>query len=142
MVSNDDVVVLDGYQAIGPTWPVEEAEALLADPTPWGVGPPPDRGPNQMARFCRLAGWVNAYLREGAMEKARSIFWAAEPEVTYERHTTQLLLDALFFSCRADHFNYGAIKAAEPELRAILQEVVRRVRSEHPPTFVLPPKDS
>jgi hypothetical protein len=35
-MSNDDVVVLDGHST-GPTWPVEEAEALLADPTPWGL---------------------------------------------------------------------------------------------------------
>lgn len=73
------------------------------------------------------------------MEQARSLFWEVAPGATYERYSTQMLLDALFFACRADHFNYGAIKAAEPNLRAILQEVVRRVRSDHPPTFVLPP---
>ncbi len=138
-MSNDDVVTLDGPSAQLP-WPVEEAEALLADKTPWGLGPPPDGSPNQMGRFCRLAGSVNAYLREGAMERAGSIFWESEPSAAYERYTTQVLLDALFYACRAEHFNYGAIKSGEPILRAILQEVVRRVQSDHPPTFVVAPK--
>jgi hypothetical protein len=76
------------------------------------------------------------------MEQASSIFWESEPGAAYERYTTQVLLDTLFFACRAEHFNYRAIKSGEPKLRAILQEVVRRVRSDHPPTFGLPPKAS
>ncbi len=141
MMSNDDVVVLDGPFAQLP-WPVEEAETLLADTTPWGLGED-ERGPNQTGRFCHLAQYVNGYLRGHD-----SLFWVlpildeVDAVGSYAKYSTQDLLDILFVMCRAERFTYGVIKRDEPRLRRLLQEVVRRVRSDHPPTFVLPPKDA
>jgi hypothetical protein len=55
----------------------------------------------------------------------------------YEEYATQELLDVLFVACRTDRFRSGTLKAEEPRLRLLLQEVVRRVHSVSPPTFVV-----
>jgi hypothetical protein len=138
--SSDDVVVLDGPFAQLP-WPVEEAEALLADATPWGLGEY-ERGPTQDGRLCRLAQYVDGYQHGHEEYEWVSSVLDGMDAGSSARYHTQDLLDVLFFMCRAEHFNTGSIKDEEPRLRRVLQEVVRRVRSDHPPRFVLGPKKS
>ncbi|HET8911707.1 MAG TPA: hypothetical protein VFN23_09610, partial [Ktedonobacteraceae bacterium] len=52
-------------------------------------------------------------------------------------YTTQELLDGIFWLSRAEHFSYGVTRAKEAQLRQALQEVVHRVHSATPPTFLL-----
>lgn len=125
-------------------WPVEMAEEILAKPLPWG---PPTyalgiyvddpRLPDQSDMFYELAVSVNGYdrHRDGAA-------WASPIEEnikaggTCVEISTQDLLDIVFFYCRGERFCDGLIRSVEPLLRAIIQEVVQRISSETPPTFV------
>ncbi|GHO66797.1 hypothetical protein KSC_056890 [Ktedonobacter sp. SOSP1-52] len=136
MPNAQDIVFLDGYAANGP-WPLELAEAFLDAPSP-------DRA---VHAFLQLASWVNAYNREepdplnpidrpGAFKVARQI----EQVSSLTRFCTQDLLDALFYFYRRDYWTSGdgsSIVEVLPKLREIVREVVRRVRSDQPPTFVL-----
>ncbi|GHO52506.1 hypothetical protein [Ktedonobacter robiniae] len=137
MPNAQDIVFLDGHAANGP-WPLELAETFLDAPSP-------DRA---VYTFLQLASWVNAYNREkpnplnpfdrtGAFEVARQI----EQASSLTQFCTQGLLDALFYFYRRDYWTNGdgsSIVEALPKLREIVREVVRRVRSDQPPTFILP----
>ncbi|HEX3641618.1 MAG TPA: hypothetical protein VHV10_10030 [Ktedonobacteraceae bacterium] len=127
-------------------WPVELAEEILAKPLPWG---PPIYGlgsgyvddptlPDQSGTFYDLAVSVNGYDRHGD----GGVAWASPIEEniktggSYAEISTQDLLDIVFFYCRGERFCDGLIRSVEPLLRIMIQEVVQRVRSETPPTFI------
>ena len=114
------------------TWAV----SLLQDPAPWGSWWPghPD---NQRPNFNRLALQVNGYHRHPFGQSWRSPVRDDDLSRTCASYSTQDPLDALFHAARADRFNYGLVCRLEPQLRLILQEVVRRVQSEDPPQFEL-----
>ncbi|MGO8946921.1 MAG: hypothetical protein ACLQUY_04500 [Ktedonobacterales bacterium] len=65
----------------------------------------------------------------------RNALWDDDLCRTCASYSTQDPLDALFFAARGDRFNYGLTCRVEPQLRVMLQEVVRRVQSEDPPQF-------
>lgn len=130
-----DSVMLDGPSA-EESWPLRAAEALLTDETPWGLGPN-ERGPNQTVQFCRLAACVNAHKRGRTYTWAYSLLDRVDAGAAYEEYSTQELLDVLFVACRTDRFRSGTLKAEEPRLRLLLREIVRRVRSDSPPTFLV-----
>jgi hypothetical protein len=136
MSDAQDIVILDGYAATE-FWPLELAEAFLSAPTPGRA----------MDIFSQLAYWVNAYNRQepdpanpigqpGAFVVASQI----EQASSLTNFGTQALLDTLFYFGRRDYWTYGdgsSIKEALPKIHDIVQEVVRRVRSDQPPTFIL-----
>ena len=137
-MSGDEVVVLDGPSADQSRWPVEEAEAILADQTPL-VRETAEGGPVQ-PRFFPLAAWVNPYRRTGAFDRAIAILHELGTGASCTLYSTQELLDVLFLGFRADHWQSGLDQGDEHRVRLALQEVVRRVRSAYPPTFILPAK--
>ncbi|GHO89154.1 hypothetical protein [Dictyobacter formicarum] len=136
-------------------WPVERAEALLASPLPWG--PPtyalgigyvddPKLG-DQAQDFMGLAMCVDgAYNRHGNMGQAwkwaNPILRQVETRTSYEGLSTQDLLDVVFLSCRGERFSDGLIRQRESLLRAIIQEVVRRICSDAPPVFIVQKSDT
>jgi hypothetical protein len=131
-----DTVVLDGATAKLP-WPLELAEDLLADASPWG---PAITGPDdsRYADVWRLAAYVNAYHRHPPKSEWDHPLRDDALVAQLHRSTTQQLLDAFFLGVRGEHFNYGFTRRLEPQLRMILGEVVRRVRTADPPDFALP----
>ncbi|GER89035.1 hypothetical protein KDW_31970 [Dictyobacter vulcani] len=133
-------------------WPVELAEALLASPLSWG--PPtyalgigyvddPQRE-DQSDGFIQLAMCVDgAYNRHSeAGQWANPILRQVEVEASYEELSTQDLLDVVFLVCRGERFCDGLIRQHEPQLRAILQEVVRRIHADAPPVFIVQKSDT
>jgi hypothetical protein len=129
-----DRVVLDGLHT-DEDWPVELAESLIADQTPWGLGIG-ESGHSQSMKFYRLARCVNAHNRHhGGYEWAHLALEAIESHSS-EAYSTQDLLDIVCLVCRADHFRNGTVRTEEPRLRLVLQEVVQRVHSDAPPIFV------
>jgi hypothetical protein len=102
---------------------------------------PPDQGQD----FHTLAGHINGgYTRHPHKDADANEAWkwaietlcAIEASGSCVVYTTQELLDIPFLLVRLDRFSGGSILAAEPLLRLILTEVVRRVKSEQPPVFV------
>lgn len=125
----DDLVILDGISLVA-EWPLELAESLLADPTPWWgswPGDPTDQ-PNRGPDYARLANCVYAYCRY-----PRRVHLLRDLEVS--NCPTQQLLDALYLEFCCERFGYGSIRRYESRLRQAVQEVVRRAHSEHPPHF-------
>ncbi|GER86268.1 hypothetical protein KDW_04300 [Dictyobacter vulcani] len=133
-------------------WPVELAEALLASPLSWGpptyalgIGYVDDpQLEDQSDGFIQLAMCVDsAYDRHGeAGQWANPILRQVKAEAPYEELSTQDLLDVVFLSWRGERFCDGLIRQREPLLRAILQEVVRRIRSDAPPVFIVQKSDT
>lgn len=131
-------------------WPVAIAEQLLANPTPWGppayalgIGYIDDpRLPDQSREFMGLAHCVNgAYERHGgdmgtAWNWANPIMERVKAGSSCTAYSTQDLLDIVFLCARGERFSDGLIRSAEPVLREIVREVVRRVHSPHPPVFL------
>jgi hypothetical protein len=130
-----------------PSWPVELAEKLLANPQPWG--PPgyalglgyiddPNQ-PDQSSDFYELARCVRgAYTRHGgdmgeAWNWARPLLNAVEEGKTCAHYTTQDLCDILFLHYRGERFCDHLIRSAEPVLREIVREIVQRVHASQPP---------
>ena len=131
-------------------WPVDLAEKLLASPLPWG--PPtyalgigyidnPEQ-PDQASDFFELARYVDgAYERHGegigeVWDWATPIIKNVKEGGSCEAYTTQDLLDIVFLHVRGERFSDGLIRSAEPMLREIVREVVRRVHSATPPVFL------
>jgi hypothetical protein len=130
-------VQLDGQFATAP-WPVDVAVSLLHDPAAWGYwwpGHPDNQRPNRHADFNQLALQVTAYHRHLPGSAWSNPLRDEDLRQTFASYSTQDLLDAVFLAARGDRFNYGLICRLEPQLRLILQEVVRRVQSEDPPHF-------
>jgi hypothetical protein len=136
-------------------WPVERAEALLANPLPWG--PPTYASGNrlfddpkledQSDGFIQLAMCVDGgYNRHGDIGKAgkwvNPILRQVKVENSYEGLSTQDLLDVIFLSCRGERFCDGLIRQRELLLRAIIQEVVRRIYTDTPPVFIVQKTDT
>ncbi|QBD76122.1 hypothetical protein EPA93_08915 [Ktedonosporobacter rubrisoli] len=132
-------------------WPLELAEKLLDDPLPWG--PPAyafghyvadQQGPEQCSDFLELVSYVDgAYERHGddspeAWKWADIICRDLEKNGTLAQYTTQDLLDILFLHTRYERYCDGHIRSVETLLRKILQAVVQRVHSLHPPVFKMP----
>ncbi len=131
-------------------WPVETAEKLLANPSPWG--PPAyalglgyiddPHQPDQSSEFLTLAYCVNgAYERHGgdmgeAWKWANPLIERFKEGSSCTAYSTQDLLDLVFLYARGEHFSDGLIRSVEPILREMVQEVVRRVRSPQPPVFL------
>jgi hypothetical protein len=135
MAPDPETVVLDGATAKLP-WPLELAENLLADASPWGpavVGPDDSR----YADVWRLAACVNAYHRHLPGSDWEHPLRDDALEAHLDRYTTQQLLDAFFLGVRGEHFNFGFTRRLEPQLRVILGEVVRRMHAPDPPAFAL-----
>lgn len=82
----------------------------------------------------------SAYNRHGDMGEtgkwANPILSQVKARTSYEGLSTQDLLDVVFLTCRVDRFCDGIIRQREPLLRAIIQEVVRRIHSDSPPVFI------
>ena len=130
-------------------WPVELAETLLTNPAPWG--PPvyaPGLGymkddyesPDQFAAFSKLAKCVDGAYNchgEGFGTWMNATVEKLKAGASYEEYSTQDLLDIVFLCCRGERFSDGLIRTAEPLLRTIVQGVVKRVRSDAPPTFIV-----
>ena len=132
-------------------WPIELAEKLIANPLPWG---PPAYAfgkyaddpalPDQHHDFSALVSCVDdAYDRHGhdiskAWEWANPICRDLETNGTFAQYTTQDLLDILFLNARYERFCDGHIRSVETLLRNIVRAVVQRVRSPHPPVFLVP----
>ena len=134
-------VKLDGPLASDP-WPVELACSLLSDPSPWGEkawwpGLPRDDQPTRYDDFNRLALQVNAYARHPARTAWHHPLQDKNFEQIYTSYSTQDLLDTLFLATRRNRYVDGLIHVNEPQLRLILQEIVRRVQSADPPQFVV-----
>jgi hypothetical protein len=95
--------------------------------------------------FICLAGWVNGYNRRGhnSDDPVGQTGWgpllsAIENTSIYEHFCTQDLFDILFYYYRNDYWNGGGTLEPElPRLREIVREIVLRMRSDMPPTFVL-----
>ena len=138
MSQSKDVVILDGIQRVS-RWPLELAESLLKDPTPWGRFWPghPENDPNRQHDYWTLANCVNAYHRHPLGSQWKNPLHDPQLSEHCSTYSTQELLDAIFYIARADHFSYGAIRKHEAHLRQALQEVVRRVHSATPPIFLL-----
>lgn len=124
-------VLLDGNSCVS-NWPLDQAEALLADPTPWWGSWPgdPANEPNRGPEFAQLANCVYGYCR---YPKPVHLL-LHDPQVSLS--PTQKLLDALFFEFCIERFNYGHIRGHEPQMRQALHEVVQRVHSKGPPRFL------
>ncbi|GCE27593.1 hypothetical protein KDA_30770 [Dictyobacter alpinus] len=128
-------------------WPVELAETLLDNPLSWGpptyalgIGYVDDPKPeDQYDGFIQLAMCVDgAYNRHSeAGQWANPILRQVKVKASYEELSTQDLLDVVFLVCRGERFCDGLIRQHEPQLRAIIQEVVRRIHSDVPPVFTV-----
>jgi hypothetical protein len=124
-----DEVILDGQNEIQ-QWPITLAQRLLDDTTSWAGG-------ERFQDFYYLATCVTGYNRHPFGSKwGPNLLNNIKSEGIQEKHTTQELLDLMFHICRADRFNDGLIKTEEPQLRRIVQEVVQRIESSSPPTFI------
>ncbi len=147
-----DTVILDGLKR-AEEWPVTLAESLLSDSSSWGpdirhsfgasllpdevLATPPE--PERYHDFFTLAYPVNGYNRHD-VEWASTQLDAIKEQKAIHDYTTQELLDLVFIVCRGERFSDGLIRSNEQQLRAMIQEVVRRVRSDTPPTFIVPEK--
>ena len=135
-------------------WPVELAEQLLASSLCWGppayalgLGYVDDpKQPDQSSDFFALAWCVDgAYERQGgdmgqAWDWARPIIDSVKAGGSCAEYATQDLLDLVFLHARGERFSDGLIRSAEPILREIVREVVKRVRSSTPPVFLVQPR--
>lgn len=131
-----DKVILDGPITYLP-WPLDLAEELLADASPWG---PAVTGPDD-SRYTdvwRVAACINAYYRHPPGSDWDNPLRDDALVAHLHRYTTQQLLDGFFLGVRANHFNSGLTRRLEPQPRADLREVVRRVRGLDPPMFSVP----
>ncbi len=90
--------------------------------------------------FYKLATSVNGYNRQDA-EWTSTQLDAIKAQKSVNSYTTQELLDIVFIVCRGDRFSDGLIGNSEPQLRAMIQEVVNRVHSDVPPTFIVSEKN-
>ena len=143
----DEVLLSSGVER----WPVELAEALLANAQPWGppvyiwvvgyVNDVANRLPHQHDLFLALARNVNGvYKRHGSMSEA--VNWASpiveqvQTGGSCAAFSTQDLLDIVFLYGRGERFTEGLIRGAEPVLRTLILEVVKRVHSQSPPIFL------
>lgn len=163
MYRTEDIILLDGAEEHVKRWPLELAESLLADDASWGkddsdwleeaLRPKKStkkkaaksvREPDRFHDFYKLATSVNGYNRhaDDYPTWASALIQSVKAEESCEPHTTQELLDAVFIICRNERFVDGLIISNEPQLRFIIQEVVRRVRSNTPPTFITVRQDS
>lgn len=134
----EDLVLLDGHSCAS-TWPTPLAESLLADPTPWWGSWPGDPAdtPNRGPDFARLVNCVYGYARYARWHDLKLFYVGVSDAAThYETCPTQRILDALHFEFCRERFGYGHIRHQEPLLRQALQEVVSRVHSAHPPSFL------
>lgn len=131
----EDLVLLDGLSFVW-EWPLELAESLLAesllaDPTPWG-GPwwgDPKKRPHRGTEFARLVNCVYGYCRY-----QKPVRLLKDPP--FSTCTTQKILDGIYFIFRFERFAENISGENETLKRQALQEVVRRVHSEHPPRFL------
>lgn len=130
-------------------WPIELAEALLANPLPWGpptyalgIGYVDDpKLPDQSDAFLELASCVNgAYERHDdigeAWKWANTILPPEKAGISSTECSTQDMLDIVFLYSRGERFCDGLIRENEPLLRSIVQEVVQRMNSDTPPEFI------
>jgi hypothetical protein len=160
--TTEDIVLLDGAKDHVKRWPLELAESLLADDASWGIDDSdwleallPEKSTKKKTAkrvrerdrfhdFYKLVTSVNGYNRhaDDYPTWTSAFIQSVKAEESCERHTTQELLDAVFIICRNERFVDGLIVSNEPQLRFIIQEVVRRVRSNTPPTFITVRQDS
>jgi len=131
-------------------WPVDLAEKLLASALPWGppayalgIGYIDDpQQTDQSSDFFELAQCVDgAYVCHGgsmgeAWNWANPIINSMKEGGSCAEYTTQDLLDIVFLYSRGERFSDGLIRSAEPILREILREVVRRVHPSPSPMFL------
>ncbi len=131
-------------------WPVELAEQLLASSFPWGppaytlgIGYTDDpQQPDQSNIFLMLAHCVDgAYERHGesmgeAWDWAHPLIERMKASGSYTEYPAQDLLDLVFLHARGERFSDGLIRSAESILREMVREVVQRVHSSTPPTFL------
>jgi hypothetical protein len=111
------------------------AESLLADPTPWGS--PADILINDRYQdVYRLATCVNRYHRYPPGSPWRNPIQDPHLAEHLEHYTTHELLDGVFWGVRSEQFNEGLTAGVESSLRLAVREVVRRIHSDTPPTFV------
>ncbi|SRR5258708_1882217 len=138
MSKSEELVILDGIEKVS-HWPLALAESLLNDPTPWGNFWPghPENGPTRQRDYYRVANCVNGYHRHPLGSHWKNPLIDEQFSERCSTYTTQELLDGIFWLSRAEHFSYGVIRANEAHLRQALQEVVHRVHSATPPTFLL-----
>jgi hypothetical protein len=122
-----DIVQLDGPERRTNYWPLSLALWLLDTPEPW-LNEKNETEKTHAMEFRLLATYVNGYARYEPGQLTRPLE-DAEFEQHCSRYTTQELLDSLFIALHTEY-------SSETRLREILQEVVRRYRSETPPTFI------
>ena len=148
-----DTVILDGLEPIQ-DWPVVLAESLLSDNATWGTYTRDSYAAGFLSKvkrealpererfkdFYKLATSVNGYNRHD-VEWASTQLDAIKAQEAVNSYTTQELLDLVFFVCRGERFSDGLISNSEPQLRAMIQEVVNRVHSDAPPTFIVSEKN-
>lgn len=123
-------VLLDGNSFVS-NWPLDQAEALLADQTPWWGTWPRDASDeaDPKARYIWLANCVHGYCRYPKLTHL-----LREPLIAAS--STQQLLDGIYFLFRRERFQGEACAWAEPLFRQALHEVVQRIHSPHPPQFL------
>lgn len=138
MKEAEDLVILDGISLVS-EWPLELAESLLDDSTPWWgswPGDPTDE-PNRGPDFAQLVNCVYGYCRYAHKGDLKLLYGASSDFSTRcSISPTQQILDALYFTIHRERFGYGHIRKHERLMRQALQEVVSRVHSEHPPQFL------
>jgi hypothetical protein len=131
-------------------WPVELAEQLLASSLPWGppayapgIGYTDDpQQPDQSGTFLMLAHCIDgAYERHGgsmgeAWDWAHPLIESLKAGGSCSEYSTQDLLDLVFLYARGERFSDGLIRSAESILREMVREVVQRIHSSNPPTFL------
>ena len=144
---NDEVYLSRRYKQ----WPIDRAEKLLASSLPWGpstyalgIGSNNDqKQPDQSSDFLKLAEYVDgAYERNGnnmsaAWDWAKPIIQSVKSGGSRAKYPTQDLLDILFLHARGERFSDGLIRSAEPMLREMVKEIIRRVNSATPPVFLV-----
>lgn len=131
LYEGEDPVFLDGNSFVS-QWPLELAESLISDLTPWWDSWPKNAKDetDQKANYIRLAHCVYGYHR---YPKPTHLL---KDQQLFSTHSTQMLLDGMYFIFCFERFQGNAISAYEPFFRQALQEVVRRVYSAHPPHFL------